>query len=242
MHRSAAALAAALFAALVLTTSAAVAEDHGACPFAARVVDRLGHAGTIVSSSHNLCIVRYPDGHILAWTSANLRRAAGPPSAGASPATTANSAQPRLITPPASGAPAAGPPGVTVLRSKPSPPAGLVLRADRGGHFWVTAKVDGTPIRFLVDTGANVVTLNLADAAAAGFRPDDLVFDREVETANGRTRAAVVQLRQIELNGATMPGVIAAVVKTAHVSVLGMNFLLRLKHFEINGKTLTLGW
>lgn len=240
MHGSLAALGAVLLAAaLPAATGTAAAASLGACPFGTRVVDRLGDAGIIVSASHSLCIVRYPDGHVLGWMAPSLRRAVASPATASNPAGTEASTPRRLITPPSSAARPAGSSGVTVLRSQPSPSA-VVLHADRGGHFWTMAQVDGTPVRFLVDTGANLLGLNLTAAEAIGFRPDDLVFDRTIETANGRTRGAVVRLDRITLNGITVRGIAAAVVKNSNISVLGMNFLNRLRRFEINGNILTL--
>lgn len=240
MTRSAAALFAALAAVAVAWPAGAQALTS--CPIGLDVADGRGQTGIIVSASHTLCIVRYPDGSILGWTAANLRPAGAPkatvPPSGGRPSEA--SGGPRLITPPAPGAPAGkSGPGVTVLRAPPSPDV-LTLHADRSGHFWVTAEVDGTPIHFLVDTGANVVALNLADAQAIGFQPRDLAFDRIVETANGRVPAAVVRLREIRIDGLTVRNVTAAVVRTSRVSALGMNFLNRLKRFSVQGRTMTL--
>lgn len=209
------------------------------CPIGARVVDGTGGTGTIVSASHTLCIVRYPGGQILGWTAANLRPAAAADSGAARPRSEGGGS--RLITLPAPGKPAESGSGVTVLRATPSPDI-LTLHADRGGHFWVAAEVDGAPIRFLVDTGANVVALNLADAEAAGFQRDALVFDHLIETANGRVPAALVRLREIRVGRLTVENVTAAVVRTSRVSVLGMNFLNRLKRFVMHGATMTLEW
>src|SRR2546423_15539106 len=44
----------------------------------------------------------------------------------------------------------------------------LVYHADKAGHFWIDAVVNGAAVRFVVDTGASTVTLTPADAAAAG--------------------------------------------------------------------------
>ena len=43
------------------------------------------------------------------------------------------------------------------------------------GHFRVEALVDGTPTRFLVDTGASGIVLSLADARRLGFDPASFV-------------------------------------------------------------------
>jgi clan AA aspartic protease (TIGR02281 family) len=159
--------------------------------------------------------------------------------AGAVPAAAGEIPGPTVITPSPSGSP-----GVTVIRPAP-PPRSLTLRAQGGGHFLhhfvLTAEVDGTPVRFLVDTGASFVTLSLADADAVGIRRSDLVFDHRLQTADGRIPAALVRLHDITVGDLSVEGV-AAAVGDIKPSVLGMNFLNRLKRFEIDGDTLTLEW
>jgi clan AA aspartic protease (TIGR02281 family) len=145
--------------------------------------------------------------------------------------------------PAASAADAAAPERetVTILRPAP-PPQMLVFHADGAGQFSLEAAVNDAPIRFLVDTGASLVTLNLADARTAGISPGELVFSGVAQTANGRIRFAPVILREIRIGPLAIDNVPAAVIETPSASVLGMSFLRRLKGFQMRGGVLTLDW
>src|SRR5437879_642957 len=119
-------------------------------------------------------------------------------------------------------------------RPAPAKPVGdaaantVTFRPDRAGHFLLTAAVNGSPLRFLVDTGASYVTLTPEDARAAGIPASDLRFTGRVATANGEVHVAPVKLREIRLEQFTMEDVDAVVVDTQlSVSLLGMSFLKR---------------
>ncbi|RZM33591.1 MAG: TIGR02281 family clan AA aspartic protease, partial [Sphingomonas sp.] len=85
--------------------------------------------------------------------------------------------------------PSGGEQPARVAAAVPAPPAqtasGDATRAHKeaDGLFYVTAKVNGTPIRFVVDTGANVVVLTGSDARRAGVTSG--VGSERIETAAG---------------------------------------------------------
>ncbi|MDJ0860331.1 MAG: retroviral-like aspartic protease family protein, partial [Dinoroseobacter sp.] len=54
----------------------------------------------------------------------------------------------------------------------------------RDGHYHVVLEVNGTPIEFIVDTGASDVVLSRQDALRAGIDPDNLMFSGLARTAN----------------------------------------------------------
>jgi len=128
----------------------------------------------------------------------------------------------------------------TILR--PSSNRTLVYRADRRGHFSLTAAVNGAAIRLVIDTGASLVALTLDDARAAGIARNELVFNEITQTANGRVRFAPVMLREIRVEQLTIDNVPAAVIENLDQSILGMSFLKRLKSFEMREGTLTISW
>jgi len=120
--------------------------------------------------------------------------------------------------------------------------ATVTLIRGRDGHFHANGSVDGTPIRFLVDTGASVVVLTDADARRAGIDTDGLTYDVSVNTANGRTTAAGVRLDSLEIAGLTRSRVEAMVARPEALtsSLLGMSFLGSLGGVEIRGDRLVL--
>jgi aspartyl protease family protein len=139
-------------------------------------------------------------------------------------------------TPPSANAP----PALTVLR--PSSNRTLVYRADRRGHFRLTATVNGAPIRLVIDTGASLVALTLDDARAAGIGRGELVFNQVTQTANGRVHFAPVMLREVRIGQLSIENVPAAVIENLDQSLLGMSFLKRLKSFEMREGALTISW
>ncbi|MDM7931019.1 TIGR02281 family clan AA aspartic protease [Tabrizicola sp.] len=67
------------------------------------------------------------------------------------------------------------------------------------GHYYLTLMINGTPIRFMVDTGATGMVLGDDDAARLGIDPASLMFLGEARTANGVVRTARVTLPVVEL-------------------------------------------
>lgn len=116
----------------------------------------------------------------------------------------------------------------------------LTFRAAGDGHFYIEAMVEGTPVLFLVDTGATMVVLSPADARRIGFDFDSLTFSSMAETANGIVRGAPVKLRNIQIEGLRLTDV-AAEVNQAEMrqSLLGMSVLSRIG-FDVRGDKLTL--
>lgn len=109
------------------------------------------------------------------------------------------------------------------------------------GLFYVTATVNGRPVRFLVDTGASVIVLTAADAAAVGAAPDAARFNAKVETAGGKAAMAWTTLDQVSLAGRDVKGLRAAVVRQGlGVSLLGQNMLARMGSVRIEGDRLEL--
>lgn len=108
------------------------------------------------------------------------------------------------------------------------------LRRQMDGHYYVTAEVNGTPVDFVVDTGATVVVLTRKDAQAAGLDTADLAFVGRAGTANGEVRTAPVRLDSLTIGPLEDRGV-AAVVNGGELgqSLLGMNYLQRFSRVEI---------
>jgi len=119
----------------------------------------------------------------------------------------------------------------------------ITVPSGPGGHFFVEARVDGEPIRFLVDSGASAVVLDPADARRIGLGPERLRFSERFRTANGLVRVAPVVLRELRIGQLAMWHV-PAVVNEAPigVSLLGASFLARLAAWRVEGGRLHLEW
>ena len=116
------------------------------------------------------------------------------------------------------------------------------LKADDLGHFITKARIDGAGIAVLVDTGASVVALSWEDAEAANLKPNTLVFDVPVSTANGTAKAGKVTLRRVDVAGVTVRDVEGLVMPKGAMTgtLLGMSFLSRLESFKVEDGVLTL--
>jgi aspartyl protease family protein len=214
--------------------SPAAPQELTRCVAGQQVIDKEGKSGVILADDSKLCQVKYADGQIYSWIFWNLRPTAAPAQPGLVTPTT------RVPDPTGTPAPTNTPPALTVLR--PSSNRTLVYRADRRGHFSLTATVNGAPIRVVVDTGASLVALTLDDARAAGIGRSELLFNQVTQTANGRVRFAPVMLREIRIEQLSIENVPAAVIENLDQSLLGMSFLKRLKSFEMREGALTISW
>ncbi len=105
---------------------------------------------------------------------------------------------------------------------------------ERDGHYYLTVEMDGTPVRFVVDTGATDVVLSQADARAIGIDPESLRYTGTARTANGTVRTARVRIGEVRLGEFTDRGLMAWVNEGAmDISLLGMTYLQRFARIEI---------
>lgn len=108
------------------------------------------------------------------------------------------------------------------------------LRKEGDGHFWASARVNGVPVKFLVDTGASLVALSKRDARQLGIDTDNLQRNAEIRTAAGRVKAATTVLDKITIDGVTVKNVSAVVIEEGlEHSLLGMSFLNRLEGWDV---------
>lgn len=117
----------------------------------------------------------------------------------------------------------------------------IELSRANDGHYYMTADVNGQPIRFVVDTGASQIVLTKADAEMAGLATEDLAFVGRAYTANGEVRTAPVRLARVEV-GPLVDEDVRAVVNEGELdqSLLGMEYLQRFSSVEITNGTLVL--
>jgi aspartyl protease family protein len=108
------------------------------------------------------------------------------------------------------------------------------LRKEGDGHYWATARVNGQPVKFLVDTGATMISLTKRDARKIGVNTDKLVRSVDVRTAAGRVTAGIVMVDRIEIDGVALENVQAVVLEDGlEYSLLGMNFLNKLEGWDV---------
>ena len=115
----------------------------------------------------------------------------------------------------------------------------IVMTADNQGHFYATGSVNGAAVRFLVDTGATMVSLGASDARRIG-----LDFNRGqkgmTQTANGQTMVSKVKLDTVRIGDVTLHNVDALIHQNEMpMALLGMSFLNRME-MQRDGSTMTL--
>ena len=118
--------------------------------------------------------------------------------------------------------------------------ASVVLSADARGHFITDGQVNGLPIRFLVDTGASLVSIPAAQAQrmALEYRKGQAGI---INTANGPAPAYRVRLDTVRVGDISVNGVDALVMEGSGMpfALLGMSFLNRMQ-MKQEGNMMTL--
>ena len=117
----------------------------------------------------------------------------------------------------------------------------IELTMQRDGHYYLTANVNGTPIEFVVDTGASHIVLTQSDAKRAGIDVSNLRYIGSASTANGVVRTAPVTIQSLQVDDVTDKN-IRAVVNGGEMngSLLGMSYLNRFEKIEISQNRLVL--
>lgn len=109
-----------------------------------------------------------------------------------------------------------------------------------GGDFQVAAKINDSRVAMVLDTGASAVVLTHEAAKAAGLPLEVLNYGVNIDTANGRTRAASVTLDRLAVGDIVERSVPALIAQPGQLrtSLLGMSFLNRLESWEVRGDRL----
>ncbi len=115
----------------------------------------------------------------------------------------------------------------------------VILTADGRGHFLTNGTVNGVSVRFLVDTGATLISLGASDAKRIGI--DARKGEPGVSsTANGQVQVSLVKLDTVRLGNVSLNNVDAVVHQNdLPVALLGMSFLNRME-MQRDGGTMTL--
>ena len=115
----------------------------------------------------------------------------------------------------------------------------VTLSADARGHFVTMGSINGGSVRFLVDTGATLVTLPASEARRLGI--NYLQGERgQMQTANGVTPMYRVKLDTVRIGDVEVNNVDAVVSESAMgMILLGMSFLNRMEMTR-DGQAMTL--
>ncbi|WP_298397192.1 TIGR02281 family clan AA aspartic protease [Sphingobium sp.] len=106
------------------------------------------------------------------------------------------------------------------------------------GHYWVEGMINGTPARFLIDSGATFTALSANTARATGLNYEVGAPAVIMSTANGQVEARRSNIATLSI-GPIRISDLPVVVSPAfgEVNVIGMNTLSRLKSWGVqNGE------
>ena len=112
----------------------------------------------------------------------------------------------------------------------------VTLVAGAGGHMTTDGQVNGGMVRFVVDTGATMVTLPASDAVRLGidYRKGQA---GTMQTAAGPTPAYRVKLDTVRVGGIELNNVDGIVIeKGLNIALLGMSFLNRVEMKQEAGR------
>jgi aspartyl protease family protein len=107
------------------------------------------------------------------------------------------------------------------------------------GHFWIDAKVNGKGVKFLVDSGATMTTLDRQTASAAGVAVSES-RDQVVRTGNGIIHVSSSRADEIQVGDIVRRNVAIQIADNDDLNVLGMNYLSSLSRWGVEGRWLIL--
>lgn len=110
----------------------------------------------------------------------------------------------------------------------------IEIQKSTDNHFYLMAKVNGKNIIFLIDTGATTTTLTEKDARRIGVDVNNLKYNQIIQTANGTSFSADAKIENFEVGNFRINDFWVLVNKNlSGNSLLGMNFLKKLKGYEV---------
>jgi len=113
----------------------------------------------------------------------------------------------------------------------------IVLPVGSGGHYTGLASINGHPVRFVVDTGATMVSMGADVASQLGLDYGNSTAGAAM-TANGAVAVRRISLTKVTIGDVTIYNVDAMVVPQAMpVVLLGNSFL---SHFQMRSESSSL--
>lgn len=111
----------------------------------------------------------------------------------------------------------------------------MLLERDGSGQFHIAAQVNGIETDFLVDTGADIVSLTESDAEQLGLDFDPDAMRPIMKTASGMGYGTLVRIDTLEVGDAQFQDVQAVIMRGLSVNLLGQNVLRQLGKVELQG-------
>ena len=105
--------------------------------------------------------------------------------------------------------------------------AGAVLDRTFDGHFYLSGRINGREVAFMVDTGASTIAIGDTLAERLNLGP---CRSRQYSTAAGTVGGCEAVATQVEVAGLRLSDVPVAVLPGGDTVLLGMNVL---RHFRI---------
>lgn len=111
----------------------------------------------------------------------------------------------------------------------------------RDGHYWIEADVNGSPVPFLVDTGATLTAVSARTAERVGLSPRPGGIPIMLNTANGTISAEIGTIDELRFGNVVARGLDTVIAPgLGDTNVIGMNLLSRLASWRVEGQTLIL--
>ena len=110
-----------------------------------------------------------------------------------------------------------------------------VIGRDASGQFHIHATVNGRDAEFLVDTGADLVSLGMAEAERLGLNVAPSDFRPMLRTASGTANGARVRIDRLVVSGQELHDIDAVVTEGLDTNLLGQSALRRLGKVELQG-------
>lgn len=121
------------------------------------------------------------------------------------------------------------------------PANALVLDRDSGGHFTVTAQLNGQSTSFLIDTGADAVVITVDEAERLGLSFDPASFEPIMQTASGTGYGTTIEVEELNVAGKEFRNIDVVVLDGLETNLLGQPALRQLGKVELHGDRMTIG-
>ena len=117
----------------------------------------------------------------------------------------------------------------------------LVIDRDDGGHFTLTAQVNGQDTNFLIDTGADAIAITVEEAQRLDLPFDPANFEHLLQTASGTGYGAIITVAELSVADVELRNVEVVVLDGLETNLLGQPALRELGKVELHGDRMTIG-